>query len=141
MHGARWRGARLALAAAMLGAGLLAGACSSAGSTPQATASMYLGDWARRDWPGMRALIADPPADFSAVNAAAVAGLSVRRASYQAGRLRTSGDTASEPVAEHLVLGGIGTITVRTVLRLTSTSAGWLVKWSPATIAPQLKPG
>jgi cell division protein FtsI/penicillin-binding protein 2 len=141
MHGARWRGARLALAAAMLGAGLLAGACSSAGSTPQATASMYLGDWARRDWPGMRALIADPPADFSAVNAAAVAGLSVRHASYQAGRLRTSGDTASEPVAEHLVLGGIGTITVRTVLRLTSTSAGWLVKWSPATIAPQLKPG
>jgi cell division protein FtsI/penicillin-binding protein 2 len=140
MQATWWRGARLAMAAALLAAGPLLCACSSS-STPQATAGSFLADWARRDWHGMRTLVADPPADFTTVNAAAVADLSVKRASYQAGRLRTSGDSASEPVAEHLVLGGIGTITVKTVLRLTSASSGWLVRWSPATIAPQLKPG
>jgi cell division protein FtsI/penicillin-binding protein 2 len=137
--------AQLALAPALITAVLLSAlpllaGCSSS-PTPQATASSFLADWARRDWPGMRALVAGPPADFTAVNEAAVTDLSARHASYQAGRLRTSGDSASEPVAEHLMLGGIGTITIKTVLRLTDASSGWLVKWSPATIAPQLEPG
>jgi cell division protein FtsI/penicillin-binding protein 2 len=137
--------AQLALAPALMTAvllvsGLLLAACGSS-STPQATAGSFLTAWAGRDWHAMRALVADPPANFGAVNEAAVTDLSARHASYQAGRLHTSGDSASEPVAEHLMLGGIGTITIKTVLRLTDAGSGWLVKWSPATIAPQLEPG
>ncbi len=137
--------ARLALVATLLSAGALLGApvlaaCSSS-STPQATARSFLAAWAGRDWHAMRSLVADPPANFAAVNEAALTDLSVRRATYQAGQLHGSGDSATEPVAEHLALTGIGTITIKTVLRLTDANSGWLVKWSPATIAPQLEPG
>jgi cell division protein FtsI/penicillin-binding protein 2 len=124
----------------MLLAGTLLGACSG-GAPPQATARSYLADWARRDWAAMRPLAAAPPADFSAVNAAALADLSVRRASYRAGTLRTNGDKAAEPVTERLEISGIGVVTIRTVLRLVQRSGRWLVDWSPATITPQLRPG
>src|SRR5450755_574078 len=126
--------------AGMLLAGTLLGACSG-GAPPQATARSYLADWARRDWAAMRPLAAAPPADFSAVNAAALADLSVRRASYRAGTLRTNGDKAAEPVTERLEISGIGVVTIRTVLRLVQRSGRWLVDWSPATITPQLRPG
>jgi cell division protein FtsI/penicillin-binding protein 2 len=140
MQATPWR-ARLALVAALLSAGPALAACSASSSTPQATAGSFLAAWAGRDWHAMRALVADPPANFGAVNEGALTDLSVRRASYQAGKLHTSGNSATEPVAEHLVLTGIGRITIKTVLRLTDANSGWLVKWSPATIAPQLEPG
>ncbi|HXW47064.1 MAG TPA: penicillin-binding transpeptidase domain-containing protein [Streptosporangiaceae bacterium] len=130
----------LASAGALLGAGTLLAGCAS-GSTPQQTARSYLADWARRDWRAMRGLAVRPPASFAAVNAAALADLDVQRASYQAGRMRVSGGTATEPVAEHLQIAGIGTVTIKTVLRLSDSSSTWLVDWSPATIAPQLRPG
>src|ERR1700735_5778032 len=79
---------------------LLAGtltACGGAAASPQSTARSYLADWARQDWAAMRTLVAAPPADFSAVNAAALADLGVRRASYSAGALRTRGARAAEP--------------------------------------------
>jgi hypothetical protein len=123
-----------ALAAAFLTA------CSGA-SSAQAVANSYLADWGRRDWPAMRALVARPPASFSAVNAAALGDLGVTKASYAGGTVTQNGNSAREPVTQHLRLTGIGTITVRSVLRLTSTPGGWRVAWSPATIAPQLAPG
>jgi cell division protein FtsI/penicillin-binding protein 2 len=121
-------------------AGALLSACSSPAS-PQPTASRYLADWARRDWAGMRGLVASPPADFAAVNAAALTDLGVRTASYTAGRLTASGSTAAEPVTQRLAIAGIGTITLRTRLHLVQRSGQWRVSWTPATIAPQLKPG
>ena len=89
----------------------------------------------------MRLLVASPPADFSAVNAAAIADLHVRQASYLPGKLRTSGAKASEPVLERLDIASVGTIAIKTVLRLVQRSGKWFVAWSPATIAPQLRPG
>jgi hypothetical protein len=130
----------LAISAALLIAGTLLAGCGSS-STPQATARIYLADWARRDWSGMRGLVASPPADFAALNAASLTDLSVRHASYQAGRMQVSGSSARELVSEHLQLAGIGTVTIKTVLRLAKGSAAWRVDWSPATIAPQLKQG
>jgi len=115
-------------------------ACSSAPSA-QDVANSYLADWTTRDWPGMRALVARPPASFTAINAAALSDLGVTKASYAGGTLTQNGTSAREPVTQHLRLTGIGTITVRSVLRLTSTPGGWQVAWSPATIAPQLQPG
>ncbi|HUZ27317.1 MAG TPA: penicillin-binding transpeptidase domain-containing protein [Streptosporangiaceae bacterium] len=128
------------LLAGTLLAGTLLAACGG-GVSPQAVAHSYLADWGSRDWAGMRRLVAAPPADFAAVNAAALADLSVRRASYRAGALRTSGDQATEPVTEQLEISGIGAITIRTVLRLSHRTGTWLVHWSPATIAPPLRPG
>jgi cell division protein FtsI/penicillin-binding protein 2 len=132
---------RLALATAlMIVVPLLAG-CGGSDSTPQATARAFLTDWAGRNWHGMKDLAASPPADFTAVNAAVLSDLDVQHASYHAGRLHVSGSSASAKVAEHLQITGVGTVTINTVLRLTEHSSTWLVDWSPATIAPPLKPG
>src|SRR5262249_55998216 len=65
----------------------------------------------------------------------------VTKASYAGGPVTQNGDSAREAVTQHLRVTGIGTITMRAVLRLTSTSGAWRVAWSPATIAPQLAPG
>jgi len=138
----RWRRGRrmLALAGAVAAGGSLLTACTGAPSA-QEVAHSYLADWARRDWSGMRAMVARPPADFAAVNAAARTDLGVTRASYAGGPVAQSGNSAREPVRQRLKLAGIGTVTIRSVLRLTNSSQGWQVSWSPATIAPQLKPG
>ncbi len=123
----------------MAGAGLVA--CSS-GPTAQNVAQSYLSDWARRDWPAMRALVDSPPGDFTAVNAAALTDLGAKQASFRPGRLAVSGSTAREPVTERIPVPGVGTIAIATSLRLTSSPGRWLVRWSPATIAPQLtRPG
>ncbi|MGH3304948.1 MAG: penicillin-binding transpeptidase domain-containing protein [Streptosporangiaceae bacterium] len=137
-----WRRVRaaLALAGPLVSVGALVAACSGAPS-PQDIAHSYLADWAKHDWAGMRGLVTRPPADFAAVNAAAVRDLTVTRASYVGGRLTQNGTSAREPVTQHLQLAGIGTVTVRSELTLTSTARGWQVAWSPATIAPQLRPG
>ena len=127
-----------ALAAALLFPGILLAACSSAPS-PQQVASSYLADWARRDWSGMRAQVAKPPADFASVNAAALTDLGAKRASYHAGLLTVTGNVAREPVREDIDLAGIGTISIKTSLRLTQAAGSWRVDWSPATIAPQLR--
>jgi Penicillin binding protein transpeptidase domain/Penicillin-binding Protein dimerisation domain len=137
-----WRRARrvLALSGPLVSAGALVAACSGAPS-PQGVANSYLADWARHDWSGMRALVTRPPADFTAVNAAALSDLSVTKASYVGGQLTLSGTSAREPVTERLKLAGIGIATVRSELKLTDTALGWRVAWSPATIAPALGPG
>ena len=141
-RGPGWRPGQRALVLAgalLMTAGPLV-ACSS-GPSPQDIAQNYLADWAKRDWSGMRALVAKPPADFAAVNSAALTDLTVTRASYVGGTMTQSGASARQPVTQHLRLAGLGAVTIRSVLRLTSTAQGWRVRWSPATIAPQLAPG
>jgi cell division protein FtsI/penicillin-binding protein 2 len=128
----------VAAAATVLIVGGLLAACSS-GPTPQDVAHSYLTDWAARDWSAMRALVAKPPADFAALNAAALSDLGAKRASYHPGTIIVSGSTAREPVTEQIPLPGLGTVRITTTLRLTSASGTWLVAWSPATIAPQLR--
>jgi cell division protein FtsI/penicillin-binding protein 2 len=89
----------------------------------------------------MRQLAGDPPADFTAVNEAAFGNLSVRQAAFVAGTMQTSGSTASEPVTERLTLAGLGPVTIKSALHLVQRQGKWLVQWSPATIAPQLRQG
>lgn len=55
--------------------------------------------------------------------------------------MKTSGSTAREPVTERLDLKGLGTITIGSTLHLVQRSGKWLVAWTPATIAPPLRPG
>jgi cell division protein FtsI/penicillin-binding protein 2 len=127
-----------ALVPTLLIPGALLAACSS-GPTPQDVAHSYLADWAARNWSAMRALVARPPADFAVLNAAALTDLGAKGASYHPGRLTASGSMAREPVTEEIPIAGIGTVGIKTTLRLTSASGRWLVVWSPATIAPQLR--
>jgi hypothetical protein len=48
---------------------------------------------------------------------------------------------ASTAVTERLTLAGLGTVTIRSALHLVLAQGKWLVKWSPATIAPPLRAG
>jgi hypothetical protein len=130
---------RPALPAALL-CGALLSACSSA-PTPQATADAYLAAWARQDWAAMQTLTSSPPADFTTVNQAAFRALTVRQASFTAGAMHAGQSAASAPVTERLTLAGLGTITIRSALHLVLVQGKWLVKWSPATIAPPLRAG
>ncbi len=129
--------------AAAVSAALLAAALSSCGSgpTPGSTASAYLSAWAAQDWAAMGQLVSNPPADFTSVNKAAFTNLSVSRASFTAGTLTQSGSTATEPFTEQLTLAGLGTVSISSTLNLVQAQGNWLVSWSPATIAPQLRQG
>ncbi len=129
-----------ATAATMLGAALLGG-CSSSPPMPQTTAKAYLAAWARQDWASMRQLTSDPPADFTSVNQAAFHNLTARQASFAAGLVHTNNAAASAPVTERLTLAGLGTVTIKSALHLVLVQNKWLVKWSPATIAPHLGAG
>jgi cell division protein FtsI/penicillin-binding protein 2 len=126
--------------ATVLVSGLLS-ACGGSAPQPQTTASAYLTAWAGRDWAAMRQLTSDPPADFTAVNQAAFTDLAVRQASFAAGTMHTTGSAAAEPITERLTLTGLGTITIKSELHLVQVQGRWLVRWSPATIAPPLRAG
>ena len=125
--------------AAMLVTGLLS-ACSSS-PQPQTTSNAYYAAWAKQDWAAMQQLVSQPPADFTAVNQAAFTNLGVHRASFAPGTMVTSGSTATEPFTARLALAGVGTITIKSTLHLAQVQGHWLVDWTPATIAPQLKAG
>ncbi len=129
-----------AVGSAALVTGLLS-ACSSSAPQPQTTASAYLSAWAAQDWTVMRGLVENPPADFTAVNQAAFTHLSVQQATFTAGTLETTGTMAAEPITERLGLEGLGAVTIKSELHLVQAGGRWLVRWSPATIAPQLGPG
>jgi cell division protein FtsI/penicillin-binding protein 2 len=133
------RSGALAVAVLVTG-GAAVTACSSSAPTPQAVAQSYLADWAARDWPGMRALVAGPPADFTAVNSAELTDLGVKQAGFAAGLMTVTGSTAHEVVTQRLDVPGVGTIPIKTTLRLEQVSGIWRVAWTPATVARGLGP-
>ena len=118
----------------------LATACSSS-PQPQTTASAYFAAWAKQDWAAMQQLVSQPPPDFTTVNKAAFTNLGVHQATFTPGTTVTSGNSATEPFTERLALTGVGTVTIKSALHLGKVQGKWLVNWSPATIAPQLKTG
>jgi hypothetical protein len=130
-----------AAAAVLVTGGTALTSCSSSGSTPQSVAHSYLADWAARDWAGMRALAASPPGDFTAVNSAELTDLGVQRASFAAGQLNVTGGSAREVVTQRLEIPGVGSVPIKTTLRLKQVSGNWRVAWTPATVARGLGPG
>src|SRR5580692_1687051 len=121
----RRRAARLAVWGAMVLAALLpaalVAACSS-GQSAQEVGQAYLTAWESRDWSAMRALVASPPADFTSVNAAVLTELGAQQATFDPGRISITGNSASEPVTEHITIAGVGTIQWKTRLRLTNAA-------------------
>src|SRR6202042_2634853 len=112
---------------AVTAAALLA-ACSGSPSAQQVSAS-YLTAWNARNWIAMRALTASPPPDFTAANAAALTGLTATGVRVTSGRLVVPGDAAHTAVPSRYHVPGIGTITVRSTLRLAQGASGWHVAW------------
>ena len=132
--------AAVSLAAALATAGSLLTACSNT-PTAQDVASHYLADWSKRDWSAMRAVVASPPANFTSVNTNALTDISAQHVGYQGGHLVVSGSTAHEPVTQHVQITGVGTVTIKSQLRLVQRSGRWLVSWSPSTLATPMKVG
>lgn len=128
------------LAAGAAAAALVLTACGS-GSTPQTTLHTYLTAWGKANWPAMRRLVSDPPADFTTVNAAAFRAIGVRAATFTAGRVTQSGSRASARVTEHFALPGVGAWSPVTTVRLVQRNGRWRVAWSPETINPALHAG
>ena len=91
----------------------------------------------------MRVLVADPPADFTSLNAQTFSGLGVSRASFTAGAVSTgkSGATASARVTERFALPGVGAWSQTTTVALVKHKGKWLLSWAPSTINPKLGPG
>src|SRR5262249_56593878 len=99
-----------------------------------------LGGGSPKDWAAMRRLTASPPADFTAVNQAAFASLGVTAASFSTGPMRQDGDTAQQAVTEHLTLGTIGQINIKTTIDLVNRGGRWLLRWSTSTITTHIGP-
>ncbi|WP_084962110.1 penicillin-binding transpeptidase domain-containing protein [Thermoactinospora rubra] len=105
------------------------------GSAAQ-TARDYLAAWQRRDYPAMRRLVADPPADFERWHRNVEAGLKLTRV---AAELRETGEGRAR---FHATLSGRGPdLAYDGRLRLVERDREWKVAWSPAAIHPELAPG
>jgi hypothetical protein len=117
--------------------------CAHTAPAPGATLSRYLTAWGTGDWAAMRRVVAGPPADFAAVNAAAFTALGVKRASFTAAPVTTaaSGKAATARVTEHFDLPVAGAWDPVTTVHLTDRSGAWQVVWSPKTINPSLRAG
>jgi hypothetical protein len=130
--------------AAALALTLIAAGCGGGGPpSPGPTLTAFLSAWSRGDWAAMRRQLADPPADFRAVNAGTFSALGVSRARITAGPLRTarSGRTASARITEHYTVPGAGAWAPSSTVHLVRRHGVWRVAWSPATIDPALHRG
>ncbi|WP_188191283.1 penicillin-binding transpeptidase domain-containing protein [Nonomuraea sp. SYSU D8015] len=106
------------------------------------TADRYLAAWTSRDYAAMRALVADPPADFEAWHKRFLADLKVMDATFR--RPRPTGVFAApvKDVASFTArLTGGRDWTYDGELKLVERDRTWKVAWSPATLHPLLKKG
>lgn len=110
-------------------------------NTPQQVATTYLQRWQAQDWEGMRVLVNNPPATFTAVHAQVVKDLSVSALTLRPGTLVASGATAQTPFSVTVSLKGLGDWSYPETLHLVRPARRWKVSWSPATVYPQLTTG
>lgn len=107
-----------------------------------ARADAYLSAWSGRDWNAMRRLADRPPKDFTAFHKAIAAALRESAATYRrGGEPVLSGATATVPFDVDATLDGLGRWSYRSRLSFTRVGERWLVRWSPSTVHPQLRPG
>ena len=99
---------------------VLVAACGGSGPTPKSTLDPFLNAWSRGDWAAMRRLVAHPPADFVAANAAAFKALGVTHATFTAGPVvqSASGDQAAATVTQHYTVPQIGAFEPQTKVKL-----------------------
>jgi cell division protein FtsI/penicillin-binding protein 2 len=118
-------------------------ACGASAPKPGPTLNAFLAAWSNGHWTAARAQVADPPKDFVAMNASVFAALDVSHVSITAGPLRTakSGATAEAEITEKYDLAHIGALSMSGTVHLRMRGGKWRVRWTPATIDPNLATG
>jgi len=131
------------LGAAVAAAAVGLTACGGGTPTPsaQTVLGLYLQAWSGRQWATMAQLVAQPPADFTSVNAATFKDLGVTTASFSVGPTVVNAQTATAQVTEHLQIATLGQWSPTTTVTLIKQAGHWLVSWTPATINPSLSAG
>ncbi|WP_067180942.1 penicillin-binding transpeptidase domain-containing protein [Microtetraspora niveoalba] len=109
--------------------------------SPEETAAAFLAAWSRSDYGAMRALTADPPADFQRVYGDFRTGLKVTSARFAVkGKARESGNGGSA-VRFRAALDGAVDFSYDGELRLVEHDRAWRVSWTPAAVHPGLTRG
>jgi hypothetical protein len=111
---------------------------------PGPVASQFLDDWARADYPAMRALVAQPPASFDEQYKRMRTSLAVTKARFSLGNVTAGGTTATAPFTATLSLRGFGNWTYQGSLELSRSNRfarDWRIDWSPTAIHPDLREG
>jgi cell division protein FtsI/penicillin-binding protein 2 len=111
----------------------------------EADAQAFLDAWGEGDLEAMAARIQDAPATFAEDYTAVTEGLAVESADYELGNVRRSGDIAIATFDAHMRITGVGEWSYGGRMRLEHNPEAadgdpeWLVKWTPATIHPDLE--
>ncbi len=101
----------------------------------------YLAAWSRLDYEAMRALVDGPPQTFVGEHEAASKALRVVHARFSADDVERDGGQIRAPFTATLQLQGLGEWRYEGSLHLARRGDRWLVRWTPATVHPELRAG
>ncbi|MEV0617032.1 penicillin-binding transpeptidase domain-containing protein [Nonomuraea sp. NPDC050404] len=130
-----------ALLVPAVAAGGVVWATRTAGS-PEETAEQYLAAWSDQDYAAMRALVADPPADFDDRNRRFLSDLKITEAAFSipraSGVFADTGPDDDGYLGFSAKLRGPRDLEYGGRLRLVEHGGAWKVAWTPATLHPLL---
>lgn len=111
--------------------------------SPEETADRYLTAWTDQDYAGMRALVADPPADFETWHRRFRTDLKLTQAAFRRPRPNGvfAGSSDDGAVSFQAALTGQRDWDYDGKLQLIERDGTWKVDWTPAAIHPLLKEG
>lgn len=133
--------AAITAAVLVLGVGALVVVRARSANGPEQAVRTYLDRWARGEWTEMRALVADPPAEFREVHEAMTRDLQVATRSFRRGAVRSEGGDATAAFTARLELRGLGVWEYQGSLDLVRRDGDWLVRWTRAALHPRLDAG
>jgi cell division protein FtsI/penicillin-binding protein 2 len=112
------------------------------GNGPEETAQRYLAAWQRGDTAAMRALTADPPADFDRRVTGTRDDLGAVRQRFTVSSVGDpDGGRAGGSYRAEITLAGGRTWTYQGALPFVERDGRWLVAWSPQVLHPDLREG
>ena len=101
----------------------------------------YLAAWTAGDFAAMQRLVVEPPDDFVTAHQQMHASLFISQARFDAGEGEFARGEGAVPVEARFALGGLGVWEYDITLRLERVDGDWRVRWTPATLHPDLAPG
>jgi cell division protein FtsI/penicillin-binding protein 2 len=136
-----WMTALVAIVAG--GAGAALAIVAGAGSSPQASdaADRFLTAWQQRDWRAMTTLVQSPPPELVPTYEAMIRDLGATRERYARQSVRETGAETTATFRASLTLRTIGQLDYDGALPMVRDGGKWKVRWSPATVHPQLTEG
>ncbi|HEY9523645.1 MAG TPA: penicillin-binding transpeptidase domain-containing protein [Thermopolyspora sp.] len=107
--------------------------------SPRETAALYLKSWAGTDRTAMRALVADPPADFATVQRKFADELHITSIKLTPGKITQHGENAADMAFTGIrQVRDLGGWPFASTLHMAVRDGAWKVIWSPATLHPDL---